>query len=851
MNLQLTLAWRYLSGRKLRTFLTTLAVIFGVLVIFGMNIILPTMISALQANLQGMSGVVDYSVTLASGESFAPEIVKTIQGMDGVRAVSPTLVRTVNLPAGFFGDATAQSASITVLNLIGLDPDAARSVRAYPVQESGRFLTAADTNSAVISQSLADKLGIGLGDEFPLPTTQGVVRLTVIGILPPRTQPGTEEVLVTLPQAQRMTNEGSKINTIDINVETGAGEARRAEIQKAVEAAIGPGYHVGALMSGSDLFAALQLGQAAVGLFGLLALFMGGFIIFNTFRTVVAERRRDIGMLRALGATRGTITGMILAEGLLQGIIGSALGLGFGYLFGAGLLKLMSPMIGKFLNINMSDPVVSPGLVVVCLLLGVSVSVLAGLIPARSASRVTPLEALRPSMAETGWIRKIGIGSIVGIVIIVLSVLTLLSGYESLLVPGGFLFLIGLVMVAPILIRPITGFFGKFVGWIYARRGIGELAQGNLVRQPSRTAVTVSATMLGLAVIVAAGGMVASLSVIMYDMMRKSLGSDYLFIPPSISVWNTNVGAGPEFVERLRGVDGVGDISTFRFAGTKINDAGVSLLGIDPVAFPKVSGLYFIQGDESSYQDLADGRAMIVNTSFLTATGAKMGDTVDLLTPGGPVPYRIAAVASDLINVKITTAFISQANLQTDFGKTEDVFLQLNLAPGTDRGKVDPQIKAIAADYPQFSLISGREYYETMKAQFEAAFSVMYALFGLLAFPSFIAMLNTLAIGVIERTREIGMIRAVGATRGQIGSMVTAEALLLAAIGTLFGVVAGWYLGFTFISAMGTVFPMGYAFPASGIIVAVVFGLLFGVLAAIIPARQASRLDIIQALHYE
>lgn len=138
-----------------------------------------------------------------------------------------------------------------------------------------------------------------------------------------------------------------------------------------------------------------------------------------------------------------------------------------------------------------------------------------------------------------------------------------------------------------------------------------------------------------------------------------------------------------------------------------------------------------------------------------------------------------------------------------------------------------------------------------MKAQFEAAFSVMYALFGLLAFPSFIAMLNTLAIGVIERTREIGMIRAVGATRGQIGSMVTAEALLLAAIGTLFGVVAGWYLGFTFISAMGTVFPMGYAFPASGIIVAVVFGLLFGVLAAIIPARQASRLDIIQALHYE
>ncbi|MBN1439801.1 MAG: FtsX-like permease family protein [Anaerolineales bacterium] len=850
MTLQLLLAWRYLSGRKLRTFLTTLAIVFGVLVIFGMNIILPTMVSALQANVQGMAGVVDFSVTLVSGESFSPEIVHAVEGVDGVRAVSATLIRTVNLPVGFFGEATAQTAAITAVNLIGLDPQAARSVRAYPVTD-GRFLEPADAAAAVISQSLADKLRIGVGGSFPLPTTQGLADLTVVGILPPRTTPGNEEILVTLAQAQRMTNEPGRINTVDINIETGAGEARRTEIQKAVEAAIGSNYHVGTLMSGTDMFAALQLGQAILGLFGLLALFMGGFIIFNTFRTIVAERRRDIGMLRALGATRGTILGMILAEGILQGVIGAGLGLVFGYLLGAGLLKLVEPFLSRFLNLNLGSPVVSPGLVVVCVLLGVTVTLLAGLIPARNASRVMPLEALRPVQAETDLIRNIGAGSVIGIVILIATSLALFSGDALLITPSGFLFLIGLVLVAPLLVRPFTWVLARVLGWIFARSGIGELAQGNLIRQPARTAVTASATMLGLAVIVAAGGMIASISVVMYDVMRKSLGSDYLFIPPSVSVWNTNLGAGPDFVDRLRGVEGAGEISTFRFAGTKVNGVGVSLLGIDPAAFPNVSGLYFLQGGEGAYRELAAGRNMIVNSSFLSIASAKVGDTVDLLTPNGPVPYRIVAAATDLLNVKVNTAFISQANMEADFGKTEDVFLQMNLAPGADRAAADAQIKEIAADYPQFQLISGREYYDTMKGQFEAAFSAVYVLFGLLAFPSFIAMLNTLAIGVIERTREIGMIRAVGATRGQIGAMVTAEALLLAAIGTAFGIVGGWYLGYTFISAMKAVFPMGYAFPAAGMLAAAVFGLLFGVLAAVIPARQAAKLDIIRALQYE
>jgi putative ABC transport system permease protein len=850
MNLQLTLAWRYLSGRKLRTFLTTLAVVFGVLVLFGMNIILPTMIAAFEENVLGAAGVVDYSVTNLTGGSFPESVGDSLAAVGGVRALSPKLDRTVNLPPDFFDQDPAKADAISAVNLVGVIPDAARSVRSY-VLADGRFLQDGDTASTVITQTLADAIGVKAGGTISLPTVNGVVNLIVVGILPPRTQPGNEEVLVNLPQAQLMTGEQGLINTIDVNIATGVSEARRAEISKNIETVLGSGYHVGTPLSGTDLFASLQLGQAFFNMLGMLALFMGGFIIFNTFRTVVAERRRDIGMLRALGATRNTILGTILAESLLQGVIGTALGLIFGYLLGAGIVKLAGPAMTSFLNIKLGNPVVTPGLIVVCVLMGVGVTALAGIIPARNASNVTPLEALRPSVAEVDLRPRLGAGTITGIVIIILTTLVLLSGNTSLSVPGGFLFLVGLVLVAPLLVRPFTNLFGKILGWVYARRGIGELAQGNLVRQPSRTAVTASATMLGLAVVVAAGGMISSLTGTLYDILHKSLGSDYLLIPPSVAVWTTDVGANAGLADRLRAVTGVADVSTLRFAGSKANGASVSLMGIDPVEFPKISGLIFSQGDESAYRELAGGRALIVNGAFLAAVKVKVGDTVELLTASGPQPYRVVAVASDLFNAKLTTAFISQANLQADFGTTEDVFLQLNLKPGADRAAADAQIKAIASDFPQFNIISGAAYFDSMKTLLQGVFAVTYFLFAFLAFPSLIAMLNTLAIGVIERTREIGMIRAVGATRAQIRNLVVAEALLLAAIGTVFGLAGGLYLGYTFVSAIHFIFPLNYAFPVGGMIGAVAFGLLFGALAAVIPARQASRLDIIAALHYE
>jgi len=849
-NLQLTLAARYLAGRKLRTTLTTLAIIFGVVLIFGMNTVLPTMVAALQANVQGAEGEVDFTVTNLSGESFSEDVIDRLQGIDGIRAMAPSLQRTINLPADFVDRDPSHLDTVTAVNLIGIIPEEARSIRSYPVL-AGRYLNDSDTASAVISQTLAYALSVGVGDTFSLPAASGMTELTVVGILPADISAANEKVLVNLPQAQSMTNEPGKVNIIELNVEAFADQAQRAEIQANVEAALGENFQVGGLVGDDQLFAAIEIGQIAFNLFGALALFMGGFIIFNTFRTVVTERRRDIGMLRALGATRRTVIGIVLAEGLLQGLVGSAIGLLLGYLLAVGIIKVAQGPISLFINLQLGAPVISPGLVGVSILLGVGVTVLAGLLPAWNASHITPLEALRPSQAEGEFKRQNRVGFVLGVVTIVITAAAILSGQAALIIPGGILFLMGLVLIAPTMVRPFASLLGKFTAWATVKQGIGGLAQSNLTRQPSRVAVTASASMLGLAVIVAAGGLVSSMGGTIFDWMRYSFGSDYLFVPPSIGIWSGNIGADPSFTESLRGVPGVEAVSTLRFASSHLDGLAVSMMGIEPVAFKQVSGLYFVKGDDSGYDKLASGRNMIVNSSFVLATGKEVGDTVELLTADGRVPYTIVAEGSDMLNAKVTTAYISQANLAADFGATEDVFIQLDLTPGADRAVADQQIKALAYDYPQFKVVSGNEYVSSLEAQASAAFSAVYILFAILAFPSLIAMLNTLTIGVLERTREIGMIRAVGGTRKQIRNMVVVEALLLAAIGTAFGILGGLYLGYVFVTGIKIIFPLGYYFPAAGILAAIAFGLLFGVLAAIIPARQAARMDVVAALRYE
>jgi len=856
MNLQLILAARYLWGRKLRTFLTTLAIVIGVMVIFGMGIYLPSFMGAFQKSLLSASGQTDVMITHKTGESFSATTLNRIKSIKGVAVSAGSIERVINLPPNFYG----KGSTVTGLALVGIDPVVAPTLHDYRITQ-GRFLKQGDGNVAVISERLADSLGVKLNEAIKLPTTEGVVKLTIVGLMPGRAVVGNEQVLVTLAQAQKLLDASGRINIIEANLTT-KDKAESEAIVNTIKAQLGNTYTLGGLSNGSEFLGAMQMGQVVFNLFGFLTLAMGGFIIFNTFRTIVAERRHDIGMLRAIGANRATIIGLVLTEGLVQGVIGTAIGIGLGYLLGVLITAGTSSIMKQFMNIELTV-VVEPSLVVVSIVLGVGVTLFAGLLPALSASRVTPIEALRPALGEA--MQRISrIATIVGAVMIVAAILGLLSGNFALTSIGGFFFLVGLVLVAPALVKPIANLFGILLALVFAREGTGELAQGNLTRQPSRAAITASATMIGLAIVVGAGGMMFSLTDTVKVMFNKSMGSDYLLIPPSIAIWKGDVGASESLKAKISAVPGVGVVSSLRYAQSSLQsvslktgtgETAISVLGIDPIEYPKISGMDFQKGNaQESYNALAsDERNVIVNGILAGSANLKVGDVVPLATPSGQQDYRIVAIAGDVLSMKINTAYISQSNMKLDFNKSEDIFYQINLAPGADAAIADQWLNQIIADYPQFRLVVGREYAAEFLSQYDALFVGIYVLLGVLSFPSLIAILNTLAIGVIERTREIGMLRAIGATRGQVRKTIVAEALLLASLGTALGILAGLYLSYVFVQGLSAsgIFKMEYSFPFAGVLAATAAGLIFGVIAALFPARQAANMEIVKALRYE
>ncbi len=845
MSVQINLALRYLWGRKLRTILTTLAVMLGVMVVFGMSGIIPAVEGSFKQGLLAATDQVDVVVSSETNDFFDQGLVQTVAGTDGVSAATGMLSRLVVLPAK---DAYTLSNGqvINSLMLIGLDMQTFSNVRELEVV-SGRMMSAEDENVILFPTYLADDIAVKVGDQLTLPSSDGAVTVEVIGLVNAPSSPGVNMVYLPLKTTQRILNAGGQVNTIEAMLTIGAD---RDAVRKAIMDQLGPEYKLGGIESGSEWAQTLQMASQVMSIFGIMAVLMGGFIIFITFRTVVVERRHDIGMLRALGASRKLILGLFVTEGLIQGVIGTFLGLISGYFLIVGMLNAIAPIWEDMVRMPLAEPRFTLSSYLLSIGLGIGVTLLSAYIPARSAARISPLEALRPSAPEVG-LKENRRRWIIGAVLILLAVLAMFSGNANLATLGAVLFLIGLLMVGPLLVLPVSNTFGGLLTLIYAREG--QIARSNLIRQPGRAAITASVMMISLAIMVALVSLVTTMNLGVFGYVDMSMGSDFLVMPQSLILNSGNVGAGPELLQSVREIPGIGSAASLRVTSLQVGGKDVNLIGIDPVAYPEVGGLIFANGKpEQAYADMAAGDAVVVNGMFKTQSQKGIGDSLTLMTPEGERTYRIAAIGTDFLNMKIPAVYISQENLARDFHLDSDVLIMANLAEGADSKAVETAITDTVSGFPAFNLFVAGEWSDLMKRDMQASLQVVNVLIIALAIPSLIALANTLGINVLERTREIGMLRAVGATRRQVRRIIVAESLLLAMMGTALGIFAGLWLGYVLTGALGAFgLMLEFVFPWMGVVVTVATGLLFGVLAALIPARQAANLDIVAALQYE
>jgi putative ABC transport system permease protein len=842
VNLTLTLAWRYLRGRGTRSLLTTLAVVFGVMLTFGLNGILPAMVDAFTRNLLVASGKVDLTVTSAYNQPFSRAVVDRLLSVPQVSSASPEVTGTVPLPQA--ADAAADALAQVVV--VGFDVGSISRVRDFAVVQ-GRMLGAGDSTGLVLNSDLATELDLRVGGQLVLPAAGGTIRFTVVGLLNTATVPGAEQVYVTLPAAQQLFGLGNRITQIEAAFAEGAG---RSFTEQAVADALGPDYEVGGLSTESSLLASLQAATFAFNMFGIFAVATAGFIIANSFRTVVAERRRDIGMLRAIGTTRRRIMGTFLVESLIQGVVGTAVGILAGWGLAAAFFAALAPIFTSMMHVTVSGPEFTASTWVTSILLGVGVTVLAGILPARSAGHLTPMEAMRPQLGEV-YARQVGVRAGVGVALMVASLFGLTTGSSSLVGAGAVTFLIGIALVAPAVINPISQVASRPLELLFAREG--AIARSNLQRNPGRSAVTVTAVMLGLASIVAMISMVTSIFAGFTSYLDKSLSADYLVMPQSIILGQGNVAAGPRLGAQLRDTPGIAAVSTLRLSKAKSDGGEVQVIGIDPDTYLKVAAFDWNAGStDHAVAQLSSGRWVIANGIYAAQHNLVVGQAVQLDTPNGTRTYHLAGVGNDYLNAKLSTLYTSQANLQRDFAITADLLLMANRTVTADATATTTRVERLVSGFPAFRLYESQTWRAEQLNTFNQTIVIFDVLVAALALPSLLALVNTLTISVLARTREIGMLRAVGATRRQIRRMVMAESLLLSVIGTAFGAVAGLWLGYALVVAMGAIgWQMPYSFPWAGLLATVVVGITFGVLAAIGPARSASRLDVVAALHQE
>jgi putative ABC transport system permease protein len=845
-------AMRGLAQRKLRAFVTALAVLLGVAFIGGSYVLTDTINKSFDeifdVAYEGTDVAISSSTTgqtdAAGIPPFPARYLDRVRQVDGVEKAAGGIFSTVR-----FVDAQGDPLSA------GFAPEFVSSTAPEPFDTltytDGRPPTSA--SEASIDESTADREGLEVGGTLRIAGEAGVKAYRIVGIqrLGDTSSGGSGTAQLTLPEAQRLTGKEGEFDGISVQAAPGVSPE---ELTRRIRRVLPPRVLVetgtqAAARQSQDVKDDLSFFRIILLVFGGVALLVGSFLIFNTFSITIAQRIRELGLLRTLGATRGQILRAMLLEATVIGVAGSL----FGVLAGIGFAGALNAIFKGFgIDLPNTGTVIETRTIIVSIVVGMVVTFAAALSPALRATRVSPMAALLE--AELPESRRHGrlftavaaLFMVVGIALACLGVFGVLgeSGAAAGAVGGGAVItLLGVSMFSPRLVRPLA----SVAGWPLEKlRGItGRLARENAVRKPGRTAVTAAALMIGLAVVVFVTVFAAGISASIGNAIDRNFQGDLVlqnsdgFSPIS-----------PDAPREAERVQGVRTVSSLSFAGGVYDGKDIFVSGVDPATISDVLSLDWEEGSPETLSSLA-ARGAVVDDAWADSNDVDVGDRIRIRTPlERDVTLTVEGTIkdnADLLGNVVTTA----ETLRTAFGTRQPSMSFIRLAPGADAAAVQDAIsRAVERRFPTVDTLNNQELKDNLEEQVNQLVAFFYVLLALAIVISLLGIVTTLALSIHERTRELGLLRAVGMSRRQVRRLVRYESVITALIGAILGTV----LGIIFAALVSR--PLAdegfeLAYPVGTLLILFVLAALAGVFAAIWPARRAARLDVLQAVAYE
>ena len=689
----------------------------------------------------------------------------------------------------------------------------------------------------------ADRTGYALGDTVTFQTQSGVHQATLAGIVRFGTADspaGTSVTLFDPLTAQAFLAGPGQIDLVAVEAAEGVSQDALAETVAGALTAVDVDVVTGETLVEENQDAARQTFtgiRTFLLVFALISVLVGSFVIYTSFSFIVAQRQRQVALLRALGAGRGQILGAVVVESLLVGVLASVVGY-------AGGVALASGLAGRF--VPGAEAVVQPRSLVVALAVGTVVTVSSALFPAARASRVPPVAAMRDVAIDTSHRSRgrLALAAALGVA----GAVTLaagsagrdVGGQSPLRVSGlGMLgVFLALIVVAPIAARPAALVLGR---WLPLVRGVvGRLAQQNAARNPKRTASTGSALMIGLGIVSLFLVVNASLRASLDDTVDNQFRGDVVIDSGGTFVSGGLPGEIAEDVNALPTVDAATGI---RFGFAEIGGTPHGMRAIDPDTGFDLFDIEVAEGDVSGLDE--DGIAVFAGEA--EANGWTLGDEIPVVFgETGDIPFTIAAILArrDLTGPYVMGIDAFEANLP-DIG---DAQIWVRLAEGVTVADARPGLEAVVATFPSAEVQDTEEFKVAMKAQYDVILVLVNALLTLTIVIAMIGIVNALILSVVERTREIGLTRAVGATRGQVRSAIRWEALIIAAFGLMGALGVGVFFGWVLVRALSEQGFRVFALPAPQLAVFAGVTALLTLAASVLPAAWAGRRRVLSAI---